>query len=199
MPPWSAATSGASAPIDLGAGDFLTIADLREVVRDRGGVWWRLSPFGAGLGEGDAEATNLGAAVIPSFHGNVDGAISFVEAKVTDGWRVVVIAAGHGLVDRARDVLADRGLAARVVETLTEAPEGGVATLVTGSVEAASRWPRRSSPCSPTTSSTVARSVATSASSRSSHRGARTSSTRCSSSRATSWCTRPTASAASWR
>jgi transcription-repair coupling factor (superfamily II helicase) len=133
---WSAATSGASAPIDLGAGDFLTIAELREVVRDRGGVWWRLSPFGAGLGEGDAEAANLGAAVIPSFHGNVDGAISFVEAKVTDGWRVVVIAAGHGLVDRARDVLADRGLAARVVETLTDAPEGGVATLVTGSVEA---------------------------------------------------------------
>ncbi|WP_258546531.1 transcription-repair coupling factor, partial [Microbacterium sp. H6] len=67
---------------------------------------------------------------------NVDGAISFVEAKLTDGWRVVVIAAGGGLVDRARDVLADRGLAARVVETLGDAPEGGVATLVTGSVEA---------------------------------------------------------------
>ena len=133
---WSAATSGASAPIDLGAGDFLTIAQLREVVRERGGVWWRLSPFGAGLGEGDAEATNLDAAVIPSFHGNVDGAIAFVEAKLTDGWRVVVIAAGTGLVDRARDVLADRGLAARVVESLSEAPEGGVATLVTGSVEA---------------------------------------------------------------
>ncbi|MEV8250662.1 transcription-repair coupling factor [Microbacterium sp. NPDC076768] len=134
---WSAATSGASAPIDLGAGDFLTIAELREVVRDRGGVWWRLSPFGVGLGESDADAAaNLGASVIPSFHGNVDGAISFVEAKVSDGWRVVVIAAGHGLVDRARDVLSDRGLAARVVETLSEAPEAGVATLVTGSVEA---------------------------------------------------------------
>lgn len=133
---WSAATSGASAPIDLGAGDFLTIAQLREVVRDRGGVWWRLSPFGAGLGEGDADATNLDATVIPSFHGNVDGAISFVEARIADGWRVVVIATGQGLVDRARDVLADRGIAARIVETLTDAPEGGIATLVCGSVEA---------------------------------------------------------------
>ena len=29
-----------------------TIAQLREVVRDRGGVWWRLSPFG--IGDADA-------------------------------------------------------------------------------------------------------------------------------------------------
>lgn len=129
---WSAATSGASAPIDLGAGDFLTIARLREVVRDRGGVWWRLSPFAMG-GE---DAETIDAQVIPSFHGNVDGAISFVDAKVSDGWRVVVIATGGGLVDRARDVLSDRGIAARIVPALIEAPDTGVATLVTGSVEA---------------------------------------------------------------
>ncbi|WP_449407823.1 transcription-repair coupling factor [Microbacterium maritypicum] len=128
---WSAATSGASAPIDLGAGDFLTIARLREIVRDRGGVWWRLSPFAMG-GE---DAETIDASVIPSFHGNVDGAISFVDAKVSEGWRVVVIAAGSGLVDRARDVLSDRGIAARVVETVDGMPDAGVATLVTGTVE----------------------------------------------------------------
>lgn len=135
---WSAATSGASAPIDLGAGDFLTIADLREVVHDRGGVWWRLSPFG--IGDADPESIEA-SAVIPSFQGNVDGAIAFVDAKVADGWRVVVIAAGHGLVDRARDVLSDRGIAARVVESLEDAPDIGVATLVTGSVEAGFQVP----------------------------------------------------------
>ena len=135
---WSAATSGASAPIDLGAGDFLTIADLREVVHDRGGVWWRLSPFG--IGDADPESIEA-SAVIPSFQGTVDGAIAFVDAKVADGWRVVVIAAGHGLVDRARDVLSDRGVAARVVESLEDAPDTGVATLVTGSVEAGFQVP----------------------------------------------------------
>lgn len=138
---WSAATSGASAPIDLGAGDFLTIAQLREVVRDRGGVWWRLSPFGAGLGEDEAEAANLDATVIPSFHGNVDGAISFVAGRISEGWRVVVIATGSGLVDRARDVLADRGIAARILPELNDAPEPGVATLLTGSVEAGFQVP----------------------------------------------------------
>ncbi|GAB3600462.1 transcription-repair coupling factor [Microbacterium tumbae] len=134
---WSAATSGASAPIDLGAGDFRTVAQLRETVRARDGVWWRLSPFASD----DADAENIDASIIPSFHGNVDGAIEFVDARAADGWSVVVIASGAGLVDRARDVLSDRGVAARVVESLVDAPEPGVATLVTGSVESGFQVP----------------------------------------------------------
>ena len=134
---WSAATSGASAPIDLGAGDFLSVARLREIVRERGGVWWRFSPFAAD----DEAALGIHSSIIPSFHGNVDGAIEFVAARLGDGWRVIVVASGAGLVDRARDVLSDRGLAARVVETLADAPEAGVATLVQGSVESGFQVP----------------------------------------------------------
>ncbi|MFE6734425.1 transcription-repair coupling factor [Microbacterium sp. NPDC057650] len=134
---WSAATSGASAPIDLGAGDFRTIAQLRDVVRDRDGVWWRLSAFATD----DADAANLDSSVIPSFHGNVDGAISFVEARLQDGWRVVVIASGQGLVERALDVLGDRGIAARIMEDLVAEPDAGVATLVTGTVESGFQVP----------------------------------------------------------
>ncbi|HWK77080.1 transcription-repair coupling factor [Microbacterium sp.] len=134
---WSAATSGASAPIDLGAGDFLSVARLREIVRARDGVWWRFSPFATD----DADAANIDASIIPSFHGNVDGAIEFVAARLADGWRVVVVASGAGLVDRARDVLSDRGLAARPVETLTDAPDAGVATLVLGSLESGFQVP----------------------------------------------------------
>ncbi|MDQ0613535.1 transcription-repair coupling factor (superfamily II helicase) [Microbacterium sp. W4I4] len=134
---WSAATSGASAPIDLGAGDFISIARLREIVRDRDGVWWRLSAFAAD----DADAENLDSSIIPSFHGNVDGAISFVETRLGEGWRVVVIATGQGLIERARDVLSDRGLAARVLTDLTDAPEAGVASLVVGAVESGFQVP----------------------------------------------------------
>ena len=39
-------------------------------------------------------------------------------------------ASGAGLVDRARDVLAERGIAARTAETLDDAPESGVAVAV---------------------------------------------------------------------
>lgn len=134
---WSAATSGASAPIDLGAGDFLSVARLREIVRERDGVWWRFSPFATD----DDSAAGIHSSIIPSFHGNVDGAIEFVAARLSEGWRVVVVASGTGLVDRARDVLADRGLAARVVESLVDTPEAGIATLVQGSVESGFQVP----------------------------------------------------------
>src|SRR5690606_27405475 len=86
-------------------------------------------------------AAGIHSSIIPSFHGNVDGAIEFVAARLSEGWRVVVVASGAGLVDRARDVLADRGLAARVVEALIDAPEAGVATLVQGSVESGFQVP----------------------------------------------------------
>jgi len=134
---WSAATSGASAPIDLDAGDFISIARLREIVRGRDGVWWRLSAFATD----DADAANLDSSIIPSFHGNVDGAVSFVQARLGEGWRVVVVASGQGLVERARDVLSDRGMAARVLEDLAEAPDAGVATLVVGAVESGFQVP----------------------------------------------------------
>ena len=134
---WSAATAGASAPIDLQTGDFLSIAELRAAVHARGGVWWRLSAFDAGAEDAafDQGADGVSATPIPSFHGNVDGAIEFTGARVADGWRVVLIASGLGLVDRARDVLADRGIAARVVDDLPGVPDPGVATLVCGTVE----------------------------------------------------------------
>ena len=134
---WSAATSGASAPIDLGAGDFISLGRMRELVHERDGVWWRVTPFAVD----DDAAENLDASIIPSFHGNVDGAIAFVEARLGEGWRVVVISSGQGLVERARDVLSDRGLAARIVERLVDEPEGGIATLVAGSVESGFQVP----------------------------------------------------------
>ena len=148
---WSAATAGADAPIDpsaggsasamlgarLDAGDFLSLGRLRELVHERQGVWWRLSAFATD----DSDAENIDASIIPSFHGNVDGAISFVQSRLQDGWRVVVLASGQGLVERARDVLGDRGVAARIVEQLDEEPEAGIATLVLGSVESGFQVP----------------------------------------------------------
>src|SRR5690606_21784208 len=47
-----------------------------------------------------------------------------------------IAAAGTGLVDRAAQVLAEREIAARVVETAPGDPEPGIAYLVTAAVEA---------------------------------------------------------------
>ncbi|GAA1958175.1 transcription-repair coupling factor [Microbacterium deminutum] len=145
---WSAATAGAQTPVDLGAGDFVTLPRLREAAHERGDVWWTLSAFDSGHADAAAEglididAALEAAAVIrvpgagvPAFQGNVEGATDHVGQLLADGWRVVVAASGTGLVERARDVLAERGIAARRVDTVLEAPEPGVAHVVLSVLE----------------------------------------------------------------
>lgn len=138
---WNAATAGADSPVDLDAGDFLTLPALRQATADHGGVWWSFSGFDSGAadaaeeGLGDSDIARVPAVAVPSFQGNVDGATQHVGALVADGWSVVVAASGAGLVDRARDVLAERGIAARVAEGLSEAPAQGIATTVPATLE----------------------------------------------------------------
>lgn len=147
---WSAATSGASAPIDLGAGDFLTLPRLREAARERDAVWWSMSAFDSGAAElrsvpelaedldvalEASTAIRVEGGAVPAFHGNVDGAMAHVGQRLAEGWSVVVAASGTGLVERARDVLSERGIAARMVASLSEAPEPGVAHTVVAPLE----------------------------------------------------------------
>ncbi|MDQ2689162.1 MAG: transcription-repair coupling factor, partial [Chloroflexota bacterium] len=147
---WSAAVSGAETPIDpaslLGersAGDFLTLPQLRQAAADRGGVWWTLSAFDSGAADAAAEGLDVGAgsairvpaASVPSFQGNVEGATAHVADLVAAGWSVVVTASGPGLADRARDVLAERGIAARRVDDVLEPPERGVALVTAAALE----------------------------------------------------------------
>ncbi|GAA4352181.1 transcription-repair coupling factor [Microbacterium rhizosphaerae] len=140
---WSAATGGAAAPVDLGAGDFVSLSELREAAHSRGGVWWTLSAFDSGAADIAAEIDEaepddefrIRAASVPSFQGNVDGATAHVGELLTAGWAVVVAASGAGLADRARDVLAERGIAARRVDAVETPLEPGVAHVVVAELE----------------------------------------------------------------
>ncbi|HRP99116.1 MAG TPA: transcription-repair coupling factor, partial [Terrimesophilobacter sp.] len=78
----------------------------------------------------------INARPAPTFAGEADGAIAYVGQRLGEGWSVVVTAQGQGLVERAADVLAGRGLAARMPETLPQELEAGVAYVVQASVEA---------------------------------------------------------------
>ncbi|MFC6354940.1 transcription-repair coupling factor [Luethyella okanaganae] len=145
---WSAATMGAEVPIDLASGDFLTLGDVRDAVRFSAPgepvqehPWWTLSAFDAGMvSTGATDAGSAGGAVdeyvriasdaVPSFQGNITGAVEHVASRLADGWTLAVVSAGHGLVERAADVLAERELAGRVVSDFPSDPEPGIAYLV---------------------------------------------------------------------
>jgi transcription-repair coupling factor (superfamily II helicase) len=145
---WSAATVGAAAPIDLAAGDFMTLGALRDSVRfSKPGQtapdhpWWTLSAFDSGevLPEErtieEHLTVRIAADAVPSFQGNVTGAIEHVAALLRDGWRVAIVAEGVGLVERAAAVLAEHELPARQVEAFPADAEAGVAYLLQASAE----------------------------------------------------------------
>ncbi len=161
---WNAATAGAEAPIDLDAGDFVTLASLRESAGDR--PWWTMSGFDSGQGslssaEGayrsasdggldttastrpatDDEYLRIDARSVPSFAGQAEGALGHVGELLRDGWTVVIVAQGHGMLDRAADLLAEHELSGRVVEALPADAEPGVAYLLRASVDAGFELP----------------------------------------------------------
>ena len=136
---WSAATAGAEAPIDLDAGNFLSLSALRATRGAR--TWWTVSPFDSGADLTDQQAVEsagdyirVPAETVPSFAGSAQGAVDHVVALAKDGWAVVVTAQGVGLVDRAVQVLVDEGVDARV-QAVTEPPQPGVVLVTTASIE----------------------------------------------------------------
>ena len=157
---WNAATAGAEAPIDLDAGDFVTLASLRESAGDR--PWWTMSGFDSGQGslssvegayrnapdegldttastrpaDDDDEYVRIDARSVPSFAGQAEGALGHVGELLRDGWTVAIVAQGHGMLDRAADLLGEHELSGRVVETLPADAEPGVAYLLQASVDA---------------------------------------------------------------
>ncbi|MFT4124007.1 MAG: transcription-repair coupling factor [Microbacteriaceae bacterium] len=116
---WRAATAGAEAPISLEAGDFVTLGSLRESAGER--PWWTITPFAAEPGEDADGRLRVEARPLPSFAGHADGALDHVASRIAEGWRVVVAAAGSGLVERTRQLLDERGLDAAVVRAAIEA------------------------------------------------------------------------------
>ncbi|XKE65661.1 transcription-repair coupling factor [Agrococcus terreus] len=122
---WSAATAGGAAPVDL-AGGFLELDELRDAAE---GPWWTLSAL-----QRDESVAALGAEAVPSFAGRADGAVDHLRERLREGWRAVVTAGGHGLVERAAAVLAEREVAAREEEAL-EGVEPGVVHVTQAAVE----------------------------------------------------------------
>lgn len=132
---WASAAAGAAAPIDqsafarnLGAGDFLELAELRQhaTERDASVRWWQLG----GLDDGSDATLRCEVSGLPSFSGNASGALDYLASRLGAGASAVVAIAGHGLRERAAELLAEHTLAGRKVDQLPEYFEPGVAYLL---------------------------------------------------------------------
>lgn len=154
---WAAAAGGGTAPIDLGAASYRSIADVREHSLDQHKPWWSMSPFGldvdevpAGaplrdeLGEvvsvdvdvlsGAVVSRSLSAKPVDAYRGDVERAIGDVEQWLKEGYRVVVVHLGHGPAQRMVEALGERDVPARLVDDLDTAPADDVVTVTCGAI-----------------------------------------------------------------
>ncbi|MFD1714364.1 transcription-repair coupling factor [Amnibacterium flavum] len=132
---WLAATAGAAAPIDLASGDFMTVNQLRDAAADRS--WWTLSTFESAPDD-DAAAVEMASYqrvrgdAVPLIQG---GAVDHVADLLGKGWSLAIAAGGQGLVERSRDLLAERELPGRIVDEFPADPEPGIAYLIRGAID----------------------------------------------------------------
>ncbi|MCW2765098.1 MAG: mfd [Nocardioides sp.] len=147
---WAVAAGGGTAPIDLGAASYRSLADVREHSLGRDLAWWTMSPFGLddpaavetplrdSLGEivradvdvlaGAVPTRTLPARAVDAYRGDAERAIADVGQWLKEGFRVVVVHLGHGPAQRMVEALGEHDLAARLVDDLvsTGTPSGGL-------------------------------------------------------------------------
>ncbi len=144
---WGAAAQGASTPVDLAEASFQPLGDVRARALSRGQAWWSTSPFEAGP---DAESSDdidgvpsvtLGWLPAPAFRGDLDVATGQVRGWLAEQWVTLLVAAGHGTLARAVEVLGEAGVAARMSAQVNDEPVVHVVPgrLASGFVDPAAR------------------------------------------------------------
>lgn len=136
---WEVAAGGdTSRPIDFHAGEFYT---PDEVLDQAGGrPWWALHQ----LDDGAAGVLRINAQPIASGMAGGQEALTAVSGYLAGGMNVVVAAAGHGLVERAINLLADADIPAREIVGTHELPEAGVVGVLQADVSEGFVLPGRS-------------------------------------------------------
>lgn len=134
MASWHNATVGNDTPIDLAAASYRDLADLREVAAQRGDAWWRLTSLASDveLEEMTSTAVRIAGRELESYRGDSARAVEDLRGWVATGDRVVLLAEGHGSVQRLVEELADAGVPVTSVEDLPGAPQPGVVTVTQG-------------------------------------------------------------------
>lgn len=134
---WQAAGSGGDAPASAKDGGLLSLDELRAA--NVGRPWQTITTFVSGDEEthGSSEEIAVHATLLPSppLGASVgDAVLQLVRDRLHANYTVIVAAEGPGMIERARDVLKDAEIAARIVDDLPDRLDPGVVYLVTATV-----------------------------------------------------------------
>ncbi len=107
---WDAATEGASAPIDLSTGGFVELSQFKDALDGR--AMFTVSQFGAD----DDSLVNLGLFEIPNFKGLDTTATEWLEDQAKNGQQIILVAEGHGTVERLQELMNAASIKAEVAQ-----------------------------------------------------------------------------------
>ncbi len=107
---WDAATEGASAPIDLSTGGFVELSQFKDALDGR--AMFTISQFGAD----DDSLVKLGLFEIPNFKGLDTTATEWLEDQAKNGQQIILVAEGHGTVERLQELMNAASIKAEVAQ-----------------------------------------------------------------------------------
>ncbi len=128
---WAAAAAGGSAPIDLGAASYKSLAEVRSDALSLGIPWWSVTPFTTDE-ETDEDTLVVRARPVEAYRGDTKRAMDDIRAWLRDGWRVALVTEGHGPAERLSEVLRGEDVPARLATSLDSVPDASVAQVTTG-------------------------------------------------------------------
>ncbi len=136
MASWHNATVGNATPIDLAAASYLELSDMREIAGRRGVAWWAVTPLLSDAELDDdlvpGERIRVPGTSIESYRGDSAAAMTDLRAWAAAGMRVVLLAEGHGSVQRLVEELADAGVPVVESVDLSVAPDPSLVTVTRG-------------------------------------------------------------------
>ncbi|WIK63734.1 transcription-repair coupling factor [Gleimia hominis] len=150
---WSAAAAGGDIPVQAGAASFKTLEEMHTQADDQQLGWVQLTALPpaalAGAIQNQVETQQsdgqhgpivvskhlmqVGARAVVPYRGNIEAATKDLADLEQQGWRLVLTTAGPGPAKRLRDVLADKDVAARLVDAIPQAVEPGVVHVLAAS------------------------------------------------------------------
>jgi len=134
MASWHNASVGNETPIDLAAASYRELSDVRDLATAREDAWWRLTPLASDeeLDGAAPSAIRIPGRELESYRGASARAVEDLRTWATAGGRVVLLAEGHGSVQRLVEELADAGVPVRSLDALPEPPEPGIVAVTQG-------------------------------------------------------------------
>ncbi len=135
---WANAAAGNELPVDLGAGSYVPLADVRAGAIAAGIPWWSMTQLtqDAELDTSSpGEVITLDAREVTGYRGEVERALADLRAMASGGWAVVATTEGAGSAKRLVEVLADADVPARLVASLDAAPQPALVHVTTAPIE----------------------------------------------------------------